>query len=145
MNAVPMPRQQGAERLAVARVRSAAAPVWRLDWLTWPELATELTTHSAGRKDGPGWMPAAIEPGERKAERVQHVSLLALDVEAKAERQPDGNKRVVGAFPPPLPELAAELALCAGNVTQPQRATTGRRHVGAALSRHHPLVTRHQG
>lgn len=96
---------------AVARVDHKAAPVRALEFKTWPELARGLTKHRIGPKDGPAWMPARIEPGDRKAERVADLSALALGVEAKCERQPDGTKRVTGPLPPPLQAVAAELEL----------------------------------
>jgi putative DNA primase/helicase len=97
--------------LAVARVTAADSPVVRLDRLTWQQLAQELTTHRAGSKGGTGWMPAEIQPGPRKGDRVQSVSVLALDIEAKAKKQEDGTKRLSGPTPPPLSALAAELDL----------------------------------
>lgn len=96
---------------AVARLDHKAAPVRALEFKTWEELTRGLTRHRIGPKDGPAWMPARIEPGDRKAERVADLSALALDVEAKCERQPDGAKRVVGPLPPPLQTVAAELEL----------------------------------
>jgi len=79
--------------------------------VTWPDLSALLGTVEPGAKDGPAWMPASIEPGPRTGERVQTVTALVLDVEADAVREPDGSKRVTGPEPPPLEELAAELAL----------------------------------
>lgn len=111
MSALPMPRPETAHRMAVARVTAADSPVVRLDFLTWQELAQELTQHRPGRKDGPGWMPAEIQPGPRKGDRVRHVSALALDVEAQAERLQDGTKRLTGPTPPPLSAMASELDL----------------------------------
>lgn len=47
----------------------------------WPELAALLTTHKVGTKQGPAWMPARIEPGPRRAERIQAIRCAVLDID----------------------------------------------------------------
>lgn len=96
---------------AVARVEAAASLVTGRDVLAWDDLAHELTQHRSGPKDGPGWMPADIKPGPRKAERVEFITMIVLDVEAKAARAPSGQKVLAGPLPPSLSALAAELKL----------------------------------
>lgn len=95
----------------MAKVTSKTSPVVEAKRMSWAELVAVLTRHKVGPKDGTGFMPAAIEPGPREGARVVHVSALALDVEAKAETQPDGTKRTTGPMPPTLQALAAELEL----------------------------------
>lgn len=94
--------------IRIALVHHKAAPVTNTQVKTWPELAAMLTTHRPGPKDGPAWMPADIEPGPRRAERVRAVTALSLDIEARCEGAGQ-DKRVTGPLPPELPELAAEL------------------------------------
>jgi hypothetical protein len=96
-------------RFDVALVAHKKADVHERRSLAWSRLAQAVTTHKAGEKDGPGWLPARIEPGPRRGERVLELSLLVLDVEADCERLPDDRKRVVGPLPPTLQEMAAEL------------------------------------
>jgi hypothetical protein len=80
-------------------------------WLTdWKKLSSRLARCDIGEKDGGGWMPADIEPGQRTAERVKSVSLLVLDVEAKSEMV-DGEKKIIGPEPPVPDAMCAELGL----------------------------------
>ncbi len=77
---------------------------------TWEELTHLVTSHEVSEeKEGKAWMPAVISPGPRKQERVEYWSCLSIDVEAKAEKQVDGIKHVIGPLPPGLPELADRL------------------------------------
>lgn len=94
----------------VAFLPSRSGQVTRTDALSWPALAELVTRHEVGEKDGPAWMPAIIEPGPRKAERVRACTAVCLDVEASAEVGPEG-KRITGPMPPALSDLAAEVAL----------------------------------
>ncbi len=93
-------------------VKRADAPVGSLQTCEFADLAAMLC-HAAvsASKDGPGWVPGYIEPGPRTGERVAHWDVLALDIEAKAERLADGTKRLIGPKPPALSEMAAELEL----------------------------------
>lgn len=101
--------------IAWAVVRDRTSPVVKSGAIPWPRVVEHLTTHSVGDKDGPGFLPAAIEPGPRKGERIERVDLLVLDVEAQAEaaKADDGRegKRVTGPLPPTLDAMAAELEL----------------------------------
>ena len=99
------------DTVQAAFLPGCSAPVAEARPLAWPELAALLGRVEAGAKDGPAWMPASIDPGPRTGERVREVTALVLDIEAAAVRDPDGSKRVTGPEPPPLDELAAELAL----------------------------------
>ncbi len=92
--------------IRIALVPHKAAPVTDTQVKTWPELAAVLTTHRPGQKDGPAWMPADIEPGPRRAERVKAIRALSLDIESRCEGAGQ-DKRVAGPLPPELPELAA--------------------------------------
>jgi len=107
--AAPSPSNE--TRLPIAFLDNARAPVARLERLSWDELTALLTTPQPGPKEGPSWMPAEIDPGRRTAERVRSWSVLALDIEAASERDPEtGAKRAVGPQPPPLAELLEEIA-----------------------------------
>jgi len=82
--------------------------------MSWADLAALLTAHEVGEKAGSAWMPADIDPGPRKGERVRAVTALVLDVEARHEDVKDatGTKagtRVTGPLPPPLPELVQRI------------------------------------
>ena len=55
-------------------------------------------------------MPAHIEPGPRTAKRVQSVSPLVFDVEAKAKTV-DGEKKIIGPEPPSFDAMVDEIKL----------------------------------
>lgn len=95
-----------------ATVQSQSAPVGSMQTCEFSDLAAMLC-HAivSPSKEGPGWVPGYIEPGPRTGERVAHWDALALDVEGKAERLPDGSKRLIGPKAPTLAEMAAELEL----------------------------------
>lgn len=95
-----------------ATVQSQSAPVGSMQTCEFSDLAAMLC-HAvvSPSKEGPGWVPGYIEPGPRTGERVAHWDALALDVEGKAERLPDGSKRLIGPKAPTLAEVAAELEL----------------------------------
>ena len=78
--------------------------------VTLESLSKRLARCDVGDKDGPGWMPVEIEPGQRKTERVKSVRLLVFDVEARAEMIED-EKRIVGPEPLALDAMVAELGL----------------------------------
>lgn len=95
-----------------ATVQDKSAPVGTMQTCEFADLAAMLS-HAivSPSKEGPGWVPGYIEPGPRTGERVTHWDVMALDVEGKAERLPDGTKRLIGPKPPTLAEMAAELEL----------------------------------
>ena len=98
----------------VALLRNATAAVEHCTPMPWPALALTVTMHAKGAKEGAAWMPARIEPGPRKAARVQAITALVLDVEAATETVKDAQgqpigKRVTGPLPPPLADMAARL------------------------------------
>lgn len=95
-----------------ATVQDKSAPVGSMQTCEFSDLAAMLS-HAivSPSKEGPGWVPGYIEPGPRTGERVAHWDALALDVEGKAERLPDGSKRLIGPKAPTLSEMAAELEL----------------------------------
>ena len=102
--------------MAVAWVPDRLSSVQSLQTLTWLELCALLSAHKVGEKEGPAILPAHIEPGPRKAERVQVVTVLMLDIEGCAEeaRDEDGlkiGKRLVGRCAPELQDLALEVSL----------------------------------
>ena len=92
--------------LNVAFVRHRASKVSASRRLSWERLAQRLGRHDIGEKDGPGWMPADIQPGDRKAERVKSISALVMDVEAVKSK--DG---ATGPQPPDMEAMQAELGL----------------------------------
>ena len=98
--------------LQAAFLAGCTGPVAESRALAWGELSALLGTVEAGSKDGAAWMPAIIEPGPRKGERVQAITALVLDVEAKTRNDPEtGIKTVIGPEPPDPAEMAAELDL----------------------------------
>ncbi|MDU7556420.1 MAG: AAA family ATPase [Pseudomonas sp.] len=111
------------EKVAVGFLDHCRADVSEVKQLTVNELNELLKEPSIGCKDGPAIVPANMPKGPRKAERVQSVSLLALDIEAKAVAVKDdhGNgkkdengdiiKQVIGTEPPSPGEMQAELQL----------------------------------
>lgn len=113
----------GHEKVAVGFLDHCRADVFEVKQLTVNELNELLKEPSIGCKDGPAIVPANMAKGPRKAERVQSVSLLALDIEAKAVAVKDehGNgkkdengdiiKQVIGTEPPSPGEMQAELQL----------------------------------
>ena len=88
--------------LAIARLPRTTAPVGSCTSLPWDGLAKLLSTPTVGQKDGPAWMPARIQPGARKAERVESISALVLDVERPKQSQNE---------PPTPTEMAGTLRL----------------------------------
>lgn len=109
--------------LTFAIVASKEASVHTTQRVTFDELAARFKTPQVGQKNGSGWMPAVIEPGPRKGDRVAAWSLLVLDVEADAEAVKDSDgkplldkngdviKRVIGPEPLAPDEMLAELSL----------------------------------
>jgi hypothetical protein len=80
--------------------------------VTWDRLAERLAQVTVGEKEGTGWLPALMEKGPRSGERVQAITALVLDVEAKTRTDPEtGIKTVIGPEPPAPGDLAAELDL----------------------------------
>jgi hypothetical protein len=98
--------------LTYATVAHTESPVTACHKVDWSQFAHMVTNHTVSEtKAGSGWMPAAIDPGPRKGDRVAFWSCLVLDIEASAETLPSGLKRVTGPLPPPMDELATELEL----------------------------------
>ena len=96
--------------LSWSLVNSAAAPVQQQITGTWDDLCKLLTSHKVSAlKDGPGWMPAYIEPGPRTGVRAGAWCVLVLDIEAKTQNLPDKTKCVIGPLPPNLSALALHL------------------------------------
>ncbi|MGB3450927.1 MAG: hypothetical protein WBA58_10590 [Giesbergeria sp.] len=92
-----------------ATVKKQDAPVGAMHTCEFADLAATLCTPIvSASKEGTGWVPGYIEPGPRSGERVAHWDVLALDVEGRAERLPDGSKRLTGPKAPKLSEIAAE-------------------------------------
>ena len=107
----------------IAFVDDCRSHITAVQQVTFEDLAGRFDSAAIGAKDGPGWIPAHIELGPRKTERVKAVSFLALDVEADAEnvKGDDGEplrdkhgdivKQVIGPEPPSVDALLAELSL----------------------------------
>jgi hypothetical protein len=107
----------------IAALENCRSPVSGTQLATFDELASWFVAPSLGAKDGPAWMPADIEPGQRTSERVKSIGFLVFDVEAHAEnvKGEDGKplidecddiiKRVLGPEPPTVDDMLAELAL----------------------------------
>lgn len=106
----------------IAIVENRQSHVVATHEITYEKLAMRLSQCVAGAKDGRGWLPAEIEPGQRTAERVKMVTFLVLDVEATAEavKSADGHtlldengdviKLARGSEPPSVNEMRAEVA-----------------------------------
>lgn len=92
----------------IALLADQWSPVATCAAYPWELLCGELTNHQIGEKSGTAWMPARIDPGPRVGARVQTVTAVVLDVEARTGRTAAG-KRVIGPLPPPLEETARRL------------------------------------
>lgn len=67
---------------------------------SWSSLCHVLSKVTAGEKDGFAWIPAEIESGPRKSNRVKAMSALVLDIE-----------NTNGANPPSLEDLKTRLTM----------------------------------
>ena len=102
----------GAREMNFAIVENKTSPVTALHECDFDGLAAMLcSTTLSPSKDGQGWIPGYIEPGPRTGARVARWHVLVLDIEGKAQRLPDGSKRLTGPTPPTLTEVAAEIEL----------------------------------
>lgn len=106
----------GADRqrdsITIAFVANKTAPVTNTATPTWAGVTIRLGQCAIGPKDGPGWVPADIDPGPRAGERVRAVTVLVLDIEAKTKSDPGTHiKTVVGPEPPEAGAVAAELSI----------------------------------
>lgn len=123
-NVLAMPSDAAShEKVAVGFLKDHRAQISEVQQLTVDELDELLMEPSIGCKEGRAIVFADIPKGPRKAERVQSVSLLALDIEAKAvavrdkrdnvKKDENGDiiKRVTGTEPPLPEEMQAELQL----------------------------------
>ena len=107
----------------IAILKNRYSPVNEVSYVQFADFAEKFAKATTGEKDGSAWMPVDIDPGPRKAEHVRTVSYLVLDVEAKAEliRGDHGEpihdmngatvKRVIGAEPPEIDALLADLRM----------------------------------
>ena len=107
----------------IAIVNERCAPVSAVHQVTFGQLGEWFKTPAVGAKDGPGWLPAEVDPGPRTGDRVKSISFLSLDVEADAEpvKGQDGKpmrdkhgdviKRVKGPEPPSFDDMCVELSL----------------------------------
>ena len=93
----------------IALVSSKTSPVIESISIDWDKLSARLSVCEVGIKGGRGWLPAKIAPGPRNADRVEFVSALVLDVEARTEMI-DGVKTIVGREPPSPAEMSAEVS-----------------------------------
>lgn len=95
-----------------AFVSSNNSLVVRAEVLPWAKVSAMLSAVQIGEKNGPGWIPADIQPGARNLERVESISALVLDVEAHATvDKATGTKTVDGPEPPDVDLMIAELEL----------------------------------
>jgi hypothetical protein len=107
----------------IALVKDCRSPIDDTSSVTFVTLADSYYQPMLGKKDGYAWLPADIDIGPRKADRVRSISFLVLDVEAYAEavKDDDGSplcdqngdniKRVIGVDPPTVDDMMSELAL----------------------------------
>jgi hypothetical protein len=93
--------------LHVASVPKKVGEVDRATVIQWDGLVELLTTFKVGNKDGRAWLPADIDPGPRKGERVRAISALVLDVERQDKKDKEGNVTERG-IEPPAPQLMLE-------------------------------------
>ena len=100
-------------QVQIALLRDRRAPISKSIEIAWDQLGKLLGQHRpvpglvqpetvADMKDGPAWMPAQIELGPRKTERVQAVTALVLDIEA--------DKSPGAVLPPAFDVVMAEIA-----------------------------------
>ncbi|HEU0196492.1 MAG TPA: DUF3987 domain-containing protein [Nevskiaceae bacterium] len=106
----------------IAFVANRTAPVSTGKPATFDEVCELVSVTKSGKKDGPAWLPADIQPGPRTGARVESVSFLALDIEASCENVTgegapvldeygDRVHRVTGPEPPSVEAMHAELSL----------------------------------
>lgn len=73
----------------------------------WPDLADRLTRHEVqGDKDGFGYVPGPVEPGQRAGDSVPCLHLLVLDIEGKTDA---AKTTLVGPAAPPLDDAARSI------------------------------------
>ena len=107
--------------LHIGFVADCRSPITEVRQVSFDDLAARLSEIKPGSKDGPAFVPAEIETGPRKGERVKAVDVLVIDVEAEAEpvkddagqpmldKHGDQIKRVIGVEPPELPDLLSDI------------------------------------
>jgi hypothetical protein len=106
------PDQFAIAAVKCAFVSSHNSPIVRAEVLPWGEVSAMLGAVQIGEKGGRGWIPADIQPGARKLERVASISVLVLDVEAHATvDKATGTKTVDGPEPPYVDLMIAEIEL----------------------------------
>ncbi len=110
------------ESRPIALVDDCRAQIDDTDIVTFGALAASFAKPELGKKDGYALIPADIDTGARKADRVRSISFLFLDVEAHAEADKDDKgqslldqygdiiKRVTGLEPPSVDGMVAELS-----------------------------------
>lgn len=99
-------------RYRIAFVSNKESVVTKVSEGTWKDLGDLLKSPKIGPKDGPGWLPALIEPGSRTKARVTGVQLLVLDLEAETTQdQATKIKTAIGPEPPSIDEFASEIDL----------------------------------
>ncbi len=76
---------------------------------SWDTLCRNLSQAHTGSKDGRGWMPADIDAGQRKGDRVRSISVLVLDIEARCTTGADDQKQPVGPEPPSVDAMVERL------------------------------------
>lgn len=98
-------------RIALVAGRDKPAITGHRD-LTWRALSDMLARPiERAAKDGPGWLPSAIET-HREKKNAQPWCALVLDIEAKTVTdKTDGVKTAIGPEPPPLAEALTEAEL----------------------------------
>lgn len=83
---------------AVGLVTSKTSPIKKVADPDWSKFTKLLSSPAPGLKDGPGWVPAKIDVGPRRADRVQSTTVIALDVEG-----------INGSAPPDLESVRGRL------------------------------------
>lgn len=97
--------------IPIATVANRRSAVINSKQVSWAALSERLSKVDTGGKDGTGWVPADIAVGPRTQERVNTVSLLVLDVEAKCKKDDHGVRHVIGPEPPAVDDMLVELGL----------------------------------
>lgn len=93
----------------IGLVASKTSPIVGCEKYSWADLCKKLTAHSVGPKDGSGWTPAPFKPGPRREAFSPGWSVLAFDIEGRAQKADDGLKKLTGFAAPPVKEMRREL------------------------------------
>lgn len=98
--------------ITFAAAANKTAPVSKVYQMPWGEFCEVISSHkpAADKNAVAGWLPADIDPGPRKGERVKAITALVMDIEGRAEGTGE-DKHLVGPAAPEISELALDISL----------------------------------